>query len=115
MFSLATTRWRRRVGVGLLALATATPVAQMITGTAHADLNAITDDTSVTAKTGSWFLSNVSEAAVNNALSLHNARPTNIKVDSVAPMRFTVTWFRSGSWIQSFVPSPTSTCWCGLS
>src|SRR5436190_1899342 len=63
----------------------------MITGTAHADLNAITDDTSVTAKTGSWFLSNVSEAAVKSALSLHNARLTNLKVDSVAPMRFTVT------------------------
>src|SRR3954469_9522259 len=89
--SVGTHRWRRRVGVGLLALATATPVAQMITGTAHADLNAITDDTSVTAKTGSWFLSNVSESAVNTALAQHGARLTNIKVDSVAPMRFTVT------------------------
>jgi hypothetical protein len=85
------TRWRRKVGVGLMALATATPFAQMINATAHADLNAITDDTSVIAKTGSWFLSNASEATVNSALASHNARLTNLKVDSVVPMRFTVT------------------------
>ena len=30
-------------------------------------------------------------------------------------MRFTVTWFRSGSWIQSFDPSPTRSCLCGFS
>ena len=30
-------------------------------------------------------------------------------------MRFTVTWLRSGSWIQSFAPSPTRSCLCGFS
>ena len=37
-------------------------------------------------------------------------------VDEIAwSMRFTVTWLRSGSWIQSRVPSPTNTCGCGFS
>ena len=35
--------------------------------------------------------------------------------DMALSMRFTVTWFRSASWIQSFAPSPTSTCFTGFS
>lgn len=55
------------------------------------------------AQTGWWYLSNVTEAQVNDLINTQNARLIDIEVYSTSPMRFTATFVRnSGTYASGF-------------